>query len=256
MKFMESTWPRTKSVLLTRSILVAAAIMLLAGSAHAGVITQFSGKDNGAPITGPFTNSAAAATSFQTAASAFGTLNTITFESQPTGFNPSFTAAPGVTVTLNASNLGSGISGINNVTNGNAWGFNTTAGGSQWLGFPTGSATFAFATATNSFGFYLTGLQENTFGTVVTVSFSDGSSQAFNAPITVNGGAEYFGFTDTASISSLTITSLNRGDDWGIDDVTYNSGPNTSPVPEPSSLLLLGTGALGLIGAVRRKAGI
>ena len=38
-------------------------------------------------------------------------------------------------------------------------GFNTTPGGSNFLTFPEGFATFTFAAPTNSFGFFLTGVQ-------------------------------------------------------------------------------------------------
>jgi PEP-CTERM motif len=235
-----------------RTLTVAATFALLAGTANAGTVTTFTGQDDGASAIGPFPTSSAAQTSFESAASSFGSLNTITFESQPVGYNASFTAAPGVTVSLTGLNDGNGFSGISNTTFGNLYGFNTTPGGSNWLGFPEGTATFSFADPTNSFGFFLTGLQTDlTAPGVLMVTFTDGTSEILDPPVDVNGGAQYFGFTDTDSISSITINNL--GDDaWGIDDVTYNVA-STSPIPEPSSLLLLGTGVLGLADVIRRK---
>ncbi|GEM_PF-1915146 len=224
------------------------------GTAHATIIT-FVGQDDGAPTTGPFPNSAAAQASFLAAASAFGATHTITYESLATGFYSPIAAAPGVSIALNASNYGSGFSGINNTTLGNLYGFNTTPGGSQWLGFPGGSATFTFASPTYSFGTFLTGLQQYFSGTDdLQITFNDGTSQVLTPPINVNGGAEYFGFTDTSPFTSLTLTNLS-GDAWGIDDTTFN-GPSTS-VPEPGSLGLLGLGALligGLVTLRRRFA--
>jgi hypothetical protein len=221
--------------------------------AVAGIVT-FSGSDDGAPITGPFPNSAAAQTNFLAAASALGPTNTITFENLPLGYYTPFTAATGVSVAINAPNFGDGFSGISTTTFGNLYGFNTTPGGSKWLGFPEGSATFSFASPTQSFGFYLTGVQ-TLFSSSIDVTFSDGSSQDLNAPINVNGGASYFGFTDAGkSIASVTITNIGN-DAWGIDDVTYNSSPVATP--EPASICLMGMGiGMGLAGYGwrRRKA--
>jgi hypothetical protein len=231
---------------IARRILAASVVLLAASFASAGTITSYTGSDDGASTSGPWPLSAAAQTSFLAAA---GTTSLIDFESQPVGYNTPFTAAPGVTVSLTGPNFGAGFSGISNTTFGNLYGFNTTAGGSQWLGFANGTAAFSFASPITSFGMWITGVQ-TVFTSTFTLTFNDGASQTLNLPINVNGGTSFYGFTDTASLSSLTISNISN-DAWGIDDVSYGSG--TSTVPEPSSLFLLGAGVLGMAGVARRK---
>jgi hypothetical protein len=231
-------------------MVVAASLCLASSPASASVVT-YSASDDGAPTTGPFTNSDAAATSFLSAASSLAPTSTITFEDQPDGYNAIFTAAPGVTVALTGPIFGSGFSGISNTTLGNLYGFNITPGGSNWLGFPYGSATFSFASPTHAFGFYLTGVQTNLTSNIG-VLFSDGTNQSLSAPINVDGGAAFFGFTDAGkSISSIVIS--NAGNDaWGIDNVSFNSTSNA--VPEPSEFGLFGFGLLAMGFLLRRRA--
>jgi hypothetical protein len=137
-------------------------------------------------------------------------------------------------------------------TYGTLYGFNTTPGGSHWLGFPGGSATFTFANPTNSFGTFLTGLQQEFSGTDgVRITFNDGTSELLTPPVNYYGGAEYFGFTDTSAFTSLTITNTS-GDAWGIDDTTFNTGASV-PAPEPGTLALFGTALAGLVLYRRRR---
>ena len=230
--------------------LVVAAVVLLASYAMAGPVI-YSGQDDGASTTGPWPNSAAAQTAFLAAAGLLSPISTMTFES-PVAlgyYSPITNAGPGVSIALNAPDFGDGFSGVSVTTFGNLDGFNVTPGGSQWLGFPDGSATFSFAHPTEYFGFWLTGVQ-TVFTSALTVTYNGADGQTLSTPINVSGGAQYFGFTDAGNaFTTLTISNISN-DAWGIDDASYNGGTAT---PEPSSLLLLGSGILGLAGVVRRK---
>ena len=228
--------------------LLALAAAALCGSAQAATHT-FTGSDDAADTSGPWVNSAAAEANFAADASAYGSLQTITFENAAVGHVANFDAAPGVNVALTGTDYGNGFSGVSNTSYGNLYGFNVSAGGSQWLGFPGGSATFTFAGGTHAFGAYLTGLQ-TVFSSAVTITFFDGTSQTLTLPINTSGGASYFGFTHSVAFTQLTIDAgpgVSGTDAWGVDNVSF-----TSAVPEPTSVALMVAG-LALVGGVARR---
>jgi hypothetical protein len=221
----------------------------------------FVGEDIMPTTTSAHPLSAAAAASFAAAAAGIGTVSTITFESAPLGSFSSLTVAPGVTLTGTDTNgANQTIRDTSNFPSGPTLdGYNTTPGGANFLEVQGGTVTFTFATPTQFFGAYLSGVQ-NFFTDVVT--FSDGTSESINLPETGTSGSigalDFVGFTDAGkSISSITINAGSNAagfDDIGVDDVSYQSAAVTnSAVPEPGSIALMLTGGLGLAAALRRR---
>lgn len=228
-----------------------AALTLLLASPSLAAVTQYSGVDDGEIVGGGSTNSSAAQVLFLPAAAGFGPLLTNYLDTVPLGFNASFNIQ-GAVVTLAAADLGSGYSGItDNQFNPPGTGLNgystieSNTDNARWLGFPGGSAIFSLAMASNSFGFYMTGL-ESGLGNILTVSFNGASGQTFNLPIAVNGGVAYFGFTSDDAFTSVTINRPGL-DNWGIDGISFNGA-----VPEPSSWAMLVMG-FGLTGTMLRR---
>jgi hypothetical protein len=185
----------------------------------------------------PLSNAAAAA--FDAAVNE----SVITFESAPVGGFSTLTVAPGVTLGSNQS-----IRNSPSGTPDRLFGYNTTAGGTNFVELFGGNITFTFATPIEAFGLYISGQQLNNN----TITFNDGTAQTIPIPFTSSGGIAFLGFTDIGA--AITSVSINTPIDIvGFDDVRFAAVAETSPaVPEPGSLALLGA-ALGGFGLSRRR---
>ncbi len=115
----------------------------------------------------------------------------------------------------------------------------------------TDSMTFAFATPVRAVGGFLNYVPGSSTPTTIAVWDSNGILiESLDLSFTTGGGDDtgfFYGFQEpTANISYFTLS-----DNYvGITNLT------ASAVPEPSSILLIGSGLLAVIGYGRRRLGL
>lgn len=170
------------------------------------------------------------------------------------------TFGPGITwSSTNAANQGGSVFGYNG-----SYGFGANGGWTGALGPMAGvndsfdvygvsdTMTFALATPTNAIGGFLNYLPGDSTPTTIAV-YDAGMNliESFNLTFLTGGGndtGQFYGFLEsTPDISFFTLT------DNYVAITTLTIGGGAPAVPEPSSILLFGTGLLGAAGALRRK---
>jgi len=112
----------------------------------------------------------------------------------------------------------------------------------------TDTMTFAFATPVGAVGGFLNYVPDFGPATIAVWDPSGNFIESFDLTFLTGGGTNtgaFYGFQETTPIGYFTLSDAYVG----VVNLT------TAPIPEPNSLLLIGTGLLGAFGVVRRRLG-
>jgi hypothetical protein len=188
------------------------------------------------------------------AANASG-LTTINFDgiADPNGF----AGVPPTGITVGGVTFGPGVKGPNNslfVIGSNFYSYGFPVYSAQSDGVPADGENdvfFTLPTAETAVGFNFI-VDPGT----VTVTLSDGTQYEIDVT-TMPPTTTFFGITGTTAITSIDISQPSPTTlldlSANVKDVSFGTANPLSPVPEPSSLMLLGTGLAGFAGAFKSK---
>jgi hypothetical protein len=114
---------------------------------------------------------------------------------------------------------------------------------------PSDTMTFVFPSPITVFG-----ISFNTFDTSTTGGYTATDNNgdvilSFYDPFPGQTTGQFVGFSSTVGFTSVTLAAPG-GFSYTLDDLAYGGG---TTIPEPGSLILLGSGVLGFAGLLRRK---